>query len=87
MRVRGLVSLTVGAVLVVTVAGCGGTAEPSAGAGPACGARTTLSPRSRPRPAAGHASSTALFSCAPSTIDRPSRNANSRNAIGVASAP
>jgi LPXTG-site transpeptidase (sortase) family protein len=35
MRVRGLVSLTVGAVLVVTVAGCGGTAEPSAGAGPA----------------------------------------------------
>jgi LPXTG-site transpeptidase (sortase) family protein len=35
MRVRGLVSLTVGAVLVVTVAGCGGTAEPSAGAAPA----------------------------------------------------
>jgi hypothetical protein len=35
MRVRGLVSLTVGAVLVVTVAGCGGTTEPSAGAAPA----------------------------------------------------
>ena len=36
---------------------------------------------------AGHSSSTAAFSSAPSMIAKPRKKANSRNAIGVASAP
>jgi hypothetical protein len=36
---------------------------------------------------AGHSSSTAAFNSAPSMIANPRKKANSRNAIGVASAP
>jgi hypothetical protein len=35
----------------------------------------------------GHISRIALLNCAPSTIAKARKNENSRNAIGVASAP